>query len=121
MQEQRIRVRSAVQVFGENLDRLMKHDYARVLRLSSNAKLAQKVGMSDNTIGRARRARKGESELEEGALGIDNVQKIARAFGFQAWQMLVSGFDPANPPADPPLTQSKKAKLDDLRGKFGEF
>lgn len=118
---ERVKAKAAVQVFGENLERLVKHDYARALGLNSNAKLAERTGLSDNTVGRARRARKPEAGLEEGAVQLDTLHKIARAYGFQAWQMLVPGFDPANPPADPPLTQSKKAKLDDLRGRFGDF
>jgi len=123
VQEQRIKVRgmSAVQVFGENLERLVTGDYGRAMGLDSNAKLGKKTGLSDNTIGRARRARKAEALGKKSAAQLDTVYKIARAYGFQAWQLLIPGFDPANPPADPPLTQAKKTEFDELRQRVQQF
>lgn len=87
------RTMDTVHVLAANINRLI--DWAKDQRredLTSNLKIAKRIGggFSDNTVSRARRG--------DGSLSIANVAKIARAFGFQAFQLLTPGFDPSDPP-----------------------
>lgn len=44
------------------------------------------------------------------SVGIEVIDKIAEAFDLAAWQLLVPGFDPKNPPALQPVS-AKERKL----------
>ena len=56
----------------------------------ANRRLAEKVGIGEGTIQRAKRG--------TASLTIDNLAAIAEVFGLQAWQMLTPDLDPNNPP-----------------------
>lgn len=46
------------------------------------------------------------------AVGIDGIEAFARAFGFEAWQLLTPDFDPENPPVI--VTRSERDAMDGL-------
>lgn len=48
------------------------------------------------------------------AVTIDSLDKIAEACGLQAWQLLLDGFDPSQPP-DAPITEEDRALLNRLK------
>ena len=80
-----------VHILAANLNRLVEWAKVHKKELASNKKLGDKVGLSDNTIARARRG-------DGGALTIVSVSKIAKQFGLTAFQLLTPGLDPSNPP-----------------------
>lgn len=45
---------------------------------------------------------------------LDTVSAICKAVDFPPWQLLVSGFDPANPPIVPKMTKEEAALYDRL-------
>ncbi|OFU79621.1 hypothetical protein HMPREF3137_08745 [Achromobacter xylosoxidans] len=69
--------KSAAEVVGANLDRLMSE--AGLSNVTLESRLSRRVTKS--TIGRMRNA--------EISAGIDNVEEVARAFGLEAWQFLI--------------------------------
>lgn len=69
--------KSAAEVVGANLDRLMTE--AGLSNVTLESRLSRRVTKS--TIGRMRNA--------EISAGIDNVEEVARAFGLEAWQFLI--------------------------------
>lgn len=50
---------------------------------------------TDGAVGKSTVAR---AKLGENAINIDNLEAIAHAFGLEAWQLLVPGLTPKNPP-----------------------
>jgi hypothetical protein len=57
----------------------------------SQMALAKKSGVGQATIGRIL--------SDEGVdAGIETVEKIAKVYGLEGWQMMVAGMDPTNPP-----------------------
>ena len=50
----------------------------------------------DTHIGNGTASRMKERET---SVGLDTLEKIAKFFGVEPWQLLVQGFDPASPPA----------------------
>lgn len=48
------------------------------------------------------------------AVTLDNLDKIAKACGLQAWHLLIEDFDPASPP-DAPVSEEDRAMLRKLR------
>ena len=81
----------AVHILAANLNVLVEWAKMHKPELASNAKIGKKTGLSSNTIGRARRG-------DGGSLTIVSVSKIAKLFGFTAYQLLTPGFDPQDPP-----------------------
>lgn len=71
--------KSAAETVAENLNRLMTD--AGLSNVSLERKLARRVTKS--TIGRIRNA--------ENSSGIGNIEEVAKAFGLDAWQMLIAG------------------------------
>ncbi|SSW67258.1 hypothetical protein AVE30378_02530 [Achromobacter veterisilvae] len=57
----------------------------------SRLNLSKLMGVADGTLGRIK--------YGSGNPNVETVQQIARFFKFEAWQLLVSGFDPLKPPA----------------------
>lgn len=53
--------------------------------------MARKTGIPQPTIGRIKSGRTMPD--------IANLESIAKAYGFELWQLLVKGFDPKSPPA----------------------
>lgn len=84
---------------------------------SQNA-LAEKSGVAQATIGRIL--------SDEGVdAGIETVDKIARAYGLEGWQIMVAGMDPTNPPVLQPVSKEERAFYDRVKalyqdiGKYG--
>lgn len=77
-------------------------DLARQLRLG------KKAGVGQATIGRIL-SQEGEDS------GVETVAKLAKAFGLEAWQMMVPGMDPANPPVLQPVSKEEQALYQRLR------
>jgi transcriptional regulator with XRE-family HTH domain len=76
---------SAKQVLADNLSSLRDTD-----GVPKGARaLAERIGIGENTIGRARRG--------DGNITIDNVEAIAREYKMEAWQLLAR--DPLQRPA----------------------
>lgn len=48
-------------------------------------------------------------EKQETSVGLTVLDKIAQKFDLAAWQLLVPGFDPKNPPALQPVTKEERA------------
>lgn len=69
--------KSAAEIVGANLDRLMTDSGLSNVTLEN--RLSRRVTKS--TIGRIRNA--------ESSAGIGNIEEIARAFGLDAWQFLI--------------------------------
>jgi len=81
-------------VLAANLAALMAHasDH-KDARLSNQVGLESASGVSNSTISRYLR--------QEVAAKIDDVQRLAVAYGLQGWQLLFPNLDPANPPVVP--------------------
>ena len=100
----------AEETLGRNLTALQDHYRVRnklkdpelAPRPASDKALSEATGISRKTIQAAREASR--------ALGIDNVQKIARAYGLHAYQLLVPGLEPDNP-ATVPVTEEEKEMM----------
>ncbi|MFU1939400.1 helix-turn-helix domain-containing protein [Bordetella hinzii] len=56
----------------------------------SRLNLSKLMGVADGTLGRIK--------YGTGNPNVETVEQIARYFKFEAWQLLVAGFDPASPP-----------------------
>lgn len=79
------RVKSAQKILAENLNRLIAHDVE--LRNSRTVRARAKLG--GGTLDGMRQGTK--------ACRIDSLQKVAEAFGLQAYQLLIPDLDPKNP------------------------
>lgn len=90
-------------VLWANVLALMTHHYGKE-HLSNLAKKA-KIGLA--TIGRIKK--------QETSVGVEVIDKIARAYDLQAWQLLTPGFDPANPPVLRPLSAAEVRLYERLR------
>lgn len=53
-------------------------------------------------------------EAQKTSVGLAILDKIAEKFDLAAWQLLVPGFDPANPPALQPVTQRERDLYDKI-------
>lgn len=74
----------------ENLARNLRVLMDMTPDLSSQPKIAKRSGVSQSTVGRLIR---GDVRCK-----LDSLDGVARAFGLQAWQLLVPELDPRNPP-----------------------
>jgi transcriptional regulator with XRE-family HTH domain len=70
-------------------------DLYRQIRLGKRARVAQA------TIGRILSAEGEDSSIE-------TVAKLASAFGLEAWQLMVAGMDPSNPPVLQPVSKEEQ-------------
>ena len=61
---------------------------------------AEKCGIGEGTVWRISKGQDGTS--------IETLRAIAEAHGLQAWQLLVPGLDPVNPPVLAPLTDAER-------------
>lgn len=75
---------------------------------SSQGELFRKSGVAQATIGRIL---SGEGENAR----IETVEKLARAYGLEGWQLMVAGMDPSNPPVLQPLSKEERSLYDRLR------
>lgn len=53
-------------------------------------------------------------EAQKTSVGLAILDKIAEKFDLAAWQLLVPGFDPTNPPALQPVTQRERDLYDKI-------
>lgn len=74
---------------------------------STQAQLKKKSGVAQATIGRLLR--------EEASPTADTLAAIAGAYELEAWQLLVAGMDPSNPPVLMPVSKAERALYDKLR------
>ena len=74
------------EVLAENINALMRANTS----LDSNPKLSDKSDLGTGSISRIRNA--------EGAVNLDTLDKLAKCFDLQPWQLLVPGMDPASLP-----------------------
>jgi transcriptional regulator with XRE-family HTH domain len=73
----------------------------------SQTALRKKSGVAQATIGRILK--------QETEAGVETVDRLAKAFGLEGWQMMVPGMDPTNPPVLMAATPAEKALYDRLR------
>ncbi|WP_323011526.1 helix-turn-helix transcriptional regulator [Castellaniella sp.] len=74
----------------DELSRTLKRVTGHGTRYPQLEVIASRTGVSKSTIARARTG--------ETALKIDNLEDLAKAFGMEAWQLLVPGVEPDKPP-----------------------
>lgn len=79
-------VKTSRQILSENLRSLMD-SHAHLDRF---AKIVKAGGPSNGTLDRIRRMESGCS--------IDELDKLAKVFELESWQLLVPNLDPTNPP-----------------------
>lgn len=94
---------SARQIVSENLKNLMESDEKNKI---SQAELKRRSGVDQRYIGRIL--------AREYSVSVDILDKLARAFDLQAWQLLVPGLDPTNPPINH-ITESEKRLYERLK------
>lgn len=87
---------STAKVLGENLAALM----AARPELDSNPKVAAKTRLGTGTI----------SRLRNGMVdaNLDTLERIAKAFEVEPWQLLVPGLTPANLPTLQPISEQER-------------
>lgn len=92
-------------IFAENLTAAMAG------RRMSQGAVSRATGgaIHQTTVGRHM---KGEI-----AADLDSVEALAKAVGFDPWQLMFDGFDPSNPPIIPDLTEDERSLYDKLLGK----
>lgn len=76
--------------------------------------LFRKSGVAQSTIGRIL------SDSGEDS-GIETVEKLAKAYGLQGWQLMVAGMDPTNPPVLQPQSKEEKAFYAKMRDLYDEL
>jgi transcriptional regulator with XRE-family HTH domain len=74
----------------------------------SQLALAKKSGVAQATIGRILSADGVDA-------GIETVDKLAKAYGLQGWQLMVAGMDPTNPPVLQPVSKAERELYDNLK------
>lgn len=83
-------------VLWANLQALMVKHYGKV----NLSRLAEDCGFAQSTATRIKQ--------QQTATGLDKVDLIAHKFNLAAWQLLVPGFDPGNPPVLQPLSETER-------------
>ncbi len=91
------------QTLAENLVRLMHHDDAHPI---TQAELARRSKVDQRYIGRLLNA--------EFNASVKVLEKLAKAFDLQPWQILVPGLDPGNPPVNH-VTEAEKRLYERLK------
>lgn len=90
-------------VLSQNLKALLTSKHGP----STQSELKRQSGLAQSTIGRALSG--------ETAATVDTVEQIAKAYGLEAWQLLVAGMDPSNPPVLQAVSAQEKALYERLR------
>lgn len=90
-------------VLAENLSRLMRLDEPDKL---SQASVGRMAGCNQRTVGRI-------LSMQQSAT-VDMLEGIAKGFDLEAWQLLVPGLDPSNPPVNH-ITEAEKRLYERLR------
>ena len=74
----------------------------------SQSGLRAKSKVAQATIGRILSERGENAKME-------TVERIAKAYGLEGWQLLVAGMDPLNPPVLQPVSPAERALYERLR------
>lgn len=96
-----------------------------VLRQNISALLKSKTGPTNPTA-LGKKAGVGQATIErilsdEGVdARIETVEKIAKVYGLEAWQLLVAGMVPDNPPVLVPISKAERALYDSLKAAMRE-
>ena len=96
-----------VAVVAANLQRLMDHEKDRKRSLWTDKAVGKASSLGHGTV---YRTRKGSH-----AIKIDNLQAIADAFGLKAWQLLIPGLEPDNPPMIKSISPTEAKLYEDLQ------
>lgn len=91
-------------VLQQNLRALMKTKDGP----HTQGELFRKSGVAQATIGRIL-AGDGENAR------IETVDRLAKAYGLEAWQLMVAGMDPTNLPVLQPITKEERALYERLK------
>ena len=96
---------------------VLRQNVAALLRLKGGPRnptaLGKKAGVGQATIERVLN--------EEGVNArIETVEKIAKVYGLQAWQLLVAGMDASNPPVLIPVSKAERALYESLKAAMNE-
>ena len=75
---------------------------------SSQSELKRKSGVAQATIGRIL-SEKGENARME------TIDRLAKVYGLEGWQLMVPGIDPTNPPVLQPVSKAERALYDRLK------
>lgn len=86
-----------------NVHALMLHHYKE----ANLSRLSDECGFAQST---ATRIKQGKV-----APGLDKIDAIARRFNLAAWQLLVPGMDPKNPPTLQPVSATERALYEKIR------
>ena len=97
------------QILRQNVQALMDSGIGP----TSQSALHKKCGVAQATIGRILRP-EGENPK------IENVAAIAKAYGLEAWQLLIAGMNPKNPPVLAPISQAERELWAKLRAVYEE-
>lgn len=94
-------------------------DSKRVLWKSVSALMHKHYG-EENLTRLARECKIGPgtaSRMKEGetSVGLEIIDKIAKRFGVQSWELLVPNFDPSNRPALQPVSEQERRLYERLR------
>lgn len=100
---------STARMLGANLIRLMEAHP----EVGSNPKLGKRTDLGTGTISRLRN---GEVEPTTKTL-----EKLARAFHVEPWQLLVPNLEPGNLPTLQPVTETERRLYERLREVAKEF
>ena len=90
-------------VLSQNLKALLSSKSGPTTEIA----LGKKSGVAQATIGRIKR--------QEVAATIETVEQIAKAYGLEAWQLLVAGIDPTNPPVLRAASKEEQALYERLK------
>ena len=82
------------QLIGKNLKLLREHHQR------SRTAFARDCGMAQPVYSRLENA--------EVMQHLESLEKIANRYGLEAWQLLINGFDPSNPPVLQPITPAQR-------------
>lgn len=81
-----VKNQNAKAILWENVSALMRHHWGKE-NLSQLSREAQ-IGLASCT----------RLKEQQTSVGLELIESVARVFGLQAWQLLISGLDPTNPP-----------------------
>lgn len=101
-------------VISNNIVRLMRSDYnhGTLEKLSKASATATEAGVSTSAISRVIRL--------ETVPSVEILQKLARPFGLEAWQLLVPDLDPKNPQSIVGLPSRKDSGTTDAAWLFSD-
>ena len=90
-------------VLWQNVSALMRSRYGK----EHLTKFAEDIGAGPGTATRIKN--------QETSVGLEVIDRIAREFKLEAWQLFVPDLDPTNPPVLAPLTDSERRLYAKLR------